>query len=69
MFLEKTLDLLRFLIPHYVSEGKDRLVIGIGCTGGQHRSVCLAMEIAKGLQQAGFHCSASHRDAVYYAKK
>ena len=69
VFLEKTLDLLRFLIPHYVSEGKDRLVIGIGCTGGQHRSVCLAMEIAKGLQQAGFHCSASHRDAVYYAKK
>ena len=69
VFLEKTLDLLRFLIPHYVSEGKDRLVIGIGCTGGQHRSVCLAMEIAKGLQQAGFHCSASHRYAVYYAKK
>ena len=68
-FLDKTLDLLRFLIPHYVAEGKDRLVIGIGCTGGQHRSVCLAMEIAKGLQQAGFRCSASHRDAVYYAKK
>ena len=68
-FLNKTLDLLRFLIPNYVSEGKDRLVIGIGCTGGQHRSVCLAIEIAEGLKQAGFRCSVSHRDAVYYAKK
>ena len=68
-FLDKTLDLLRFLIPNYVSEGKDRLVIGIGCTGGQHRSVCLAIEIAEGLKQAGFRCSVSHRDAVYYAKK
>ena len=68
-FLDKTLDLLRFLIPNYVSEGKDRLVIGIGCTGGQHRSVCLAIEIAQGLKQAGFRSSVSHRDAVYYAKK
>ncbi|MGN1249356.1 MAG: RNase adapter RapZ [Candidatus Spyradocola sp.] len=68
-FLDKTLDLLRFLIPNYVSEGKDRLVIGIGCTGGQHRSVCLAIEIAEGLRQAGFRSSVSHRDAVYYAKK
>ena len=68
-FLDKTLDLLRFLVPNYVSEGKDRLVIGIGCTGGQHRSVCLAIEIAEGLKQAGFRCSVSHRDAVYYAKK
>ena len=63
-FLEKTLDLLCFLIPHYVSEGKDRLVIGVGCTGGQHRSVCLALEIGKGLKQAGFHCSVSHRDTI-----
>lgn len=69
VFLEKTLDLLHFLIPNYVSEGKDRLVIGVGCTGGQHRSVCLAIEIARGLQQAGFRSAASHRDAIYYAKK
>lgn len=69
IFLEKTLDMLKFLIPNYVSEGKDRLVIGIGCTGGQHRSVCLAMEIADGLKAAGFHSFVSHRDAVYYAKQ
>ena len=68
IFLEKTLDMLGFLIPNYVSEGKDRLVIGIGCTGGQHRSVCLAMEISDGLKKMGFHSSVSHRDAVYYAK-
>ena len=69
IFLEKTLDMLKFLIPNYVSEGKDRLVIGIGCTGGQHRSVCLAMEIADGLKAAGFHSFVSHRDAIYYAKQ
>jgi len=68
IFLEKTLDMLKFLIPNYVSEGKDRLVIGIGCTGGQHRSVCLAMEISDGLKEMGFHSSVSHRDAVHYAK-
>ncbi len=67
-FLEKTLDMLAFLIPNYVSEGKDRLVIGIGCTGGQHRSVCLACEIAQGLKAAGFRASVSHRDTVHYAK-
>ena len=64
IFVEKTMDMLKFLIPHYVSEGKDRLVIGIGCTGGQHRSVCLAQEIGEGLQKAGFHCAVSHRDTV-----
>ena len=68
IFLEKTLDMLNFLIPNYVSEGKDRLVIGIGCTGGQHRSVCLAVEIAEGLKAAGFHATAAHRDTVFYAK-
>ena len=62
-FLSKVLDLLQFLIPHYVSEGKDRLVIGVGCTGGQHRSVCLAIEITEGLKKAGFHASVSHRDS------
>lgn len=41
-FLEKLLDLLKFLIPHYVVEGKNQLVIGIGCTGGKHRSVTIA---------------------------
>jgi UPF0042 nucleotide-binding protein len=44
-FLEKISDLLDFLIPHYISEGKNSLVIAIGCTGGKHRSVTLANEI------------------------
>lgn len=63
-FLDKTMDMLKFLIPHYISEGKDRLVIAIGCTGGQHRSVCLSLEIGKGLTEAGFHCTVMHRDTV-----
>ena len=69
VFLNKTLDLLKFLIPHYVSEGKDRLVIAVGCTGGQHRSVCLTNEIAKGLKAAGFHATASHRDTQIETKE
>ncbi len=61
-FLAKTEDMLTFLIPHYASEGKDRLVIGIGCTGGQHRSVALADEIGKMLKSKGFRCTVTHRD-------
>ena len=41
-FLRHTLDLLKFLIPQYVNEGKSYLTIGIGCTGGRHRSVAIA---------------------------
>ena len=41
-FLEKVTDLLRFMLPHYKREGKSQLVIAIGCTGGQHRSVALS---------------------------
>ena len=46
-FLEKLIDLLDFLIPNYKKEGKSQIVIGIGCTGGQHRSVALAEYLAK----------------------
>ena len=49
IFLEKVKDLLDFLIPNYIKEGKNQLVIGIGCTGGKHRSVTLANEIYKAL--------------------
>lgn len=42
VFLEKTTDLINFLIPSYIKEGKNRFVLAIGCTGGKHRSVCLA---------------------------
>ena len=47
VFLEKLIDLLAFLIPNYKDEGKSQVVIGIGCTGGQHRSVALAEYLAK----------------------
>ena len=49
IFLDKVKDLLDFLIPNYIKEGKNQLVIGIGCTGGKHRSVTLANEIYKAL--------------------
>lgn len=50
-FLDKLEDMLRFLIPNYITEGKSQLVIGIGCTGGKHRSVTLANELYKRLSK------------------
>ena len=47
VFLEKLMDLLKFLIPHYKNEGKSQIVIGIGCTGGQHRSVAIAVYLSR----------------------
>lgn len=61
MFLEKIEDLLSFLIPHYIKEGKTQLVIGIGCTGGRHRSVCLGEHLCKTFQ-SNEHCQVIHRD-------
>lgn len=61
-FLDKTTDLLTFLLPHYIKEGKSYLTIGIGCTGGQHRSVMIAEELKKRLSAAGFRVKAGHRD-------
>ena len=61
-FLNKTLDLLKFLIPHYVSEGKHRLVIAVGCTGGAHRSVAIAEAIAEFLCQKKYQVDVNHRD-------
>ena len=49
-FIEKLADMLLFLIPNYVREGKYQLIIGIGCTGGKHRSVTLANELYKKLK-------------------
>jgi len=48
-FLDHTLPLLRFLLPHYAAEGKTYLTVGIGCTGGRHRSVAIAEAVGKGL--------------------
>ena len=62
-FLEHTLNLLRFLIPQYVAEGKSYLTIGIGCTGGRHRSVMIAEAIKKGLAGLkGVQPRVRHRD-------
>lgn len=60
-FMHKTIDLLDFLMPHYREEGKHRLVIAIGCTGGAHRSVAIAESIATHLSQT-YRVSVSHRD-------
>ena len=61
-FLKKNLDMLSFLIPHYITEGKHRLVIAIGCTGGAHRSVAIAEYIAHALEEKGWRTSVNHRD-------
>jgi len=61
-FLSKVTDMLLFLLPYYVAEGKSYLTIGFGCTGGQHRSVMMAEELAKRLKSSGYHVKAVHRD-------
>ena len=53
VFLEKVTDLIRFLMPHYVAEGKNQLVVAVGCTGGRHRSVALAEAIFRALSEPG----------------
>ena len=63
-FMEKYKDLLRFLIPHYKDEGKHRLVIAVGCSGGMHRSVAIAEAIGAFLQQEGFPTEVNHRDLL-----
>ena len=61
-FLDKVTEMLVFLLPHYIKEGKSYLTIGIGCTGGQHRSVMIAEELKKRLGAAGYRAKAGHRD-------
>jgi RNase adapter protein RapZ len=51
-----------YLMPHYVKEGKSYLTIAFGCTGGQHRSVMMAEEMAKRLSKAGYTAKPLHRD-------
>jgi RNase adapter protein RapZ len=65
-------DLLYYLLPLYQREGKSYLTVGIGCTGGRHRSVMVANELSRRLRRAGFDASAAHRDmrkAVHPAAK
>ncbi|HEY2860839.1 MAG TPA: RNase adapter RapZ [Terracidiphilus sp.] len=61
-FLGRVTDLMLYLLPHYVSEGKSYLTVAFGCTGGQHRSVMMAEDIAERLREAGYHVKAIHRD-------
>jgi UPF0042 nucleotide-binding protein len=61
-FLGKVTELMLYLLPHYVKEGKSYLTVGFGCTGGQHRSVMMAEEMAKRLKTAGYEVKAVHRD-------
>jgi UPF0042 nucleotide-binding protein len=62
-FLDRTLNLLRFLVPQYAAEGKTYLTIGIGCTGGRHRSVAIAEALKKGLAGIpGVQLRVRHRD-------
>lgn len=62
-FLEKLCDLLKFLIPNYILEGKNQLVIAIGCTGGKHRSVTIAKAVYDSLlSQEGMGIKIEHRD-------
>ncbi len=60
--LKRFIDLLSYLLPQYQREGKSYLTVGIGCTGGRHRSVMVANEIADRLRRAGFDAKAVHRD-------
>ena len=53
---------MKFLVPHYVEEGKSNLVVAIGCTGGKHRSVTVANELYSCLVSGGAKASISHRD-------
>ena len=61
-FLDKTADMLTFLLPHYIKEGKSYLTVAFGCTGGQHRSVFIAEEMKKRLAAEGYRVKTAHRD-------
>ena len=63
-FLDKLEDMLKFLIPNYINEGKNQLVIGIGCTGGKHRSITFAELLNQKLLAQGKNTNAYHRDVL-----
>ncbi len=62
-FIERISELLVYLLPHYIREGKSYLTISFGCTGGQHRSVMIAEEVGKRLRKAGYRMKVAHRDS------
>lgn len=61
-FLDRLDSLINLVLPAYVQEGRSYLTIGVGCTGGRHRSVAMVEEIAKRLSSAGYHPRVTHRD-------
>jgi RNase adapter protein RapZ len=61
-FIARISELLQYLLPHYIREGKNYLTIAFGCTGGQHRSVMMAGEFRKRLAKAGYKVKETHRD-------
>ncbi|WP_250277651.1 RNase adapter RapZ [[Clostridium] colinum] len=69
IFLQKLLDMINFLIPNYIKEGKNQLVIAIGCTGGKHRSVTLSNELYNQLNKLQYSTIITHRDIDKDSKK
>ncbi len=67
IFLDKLYDMLVFLIPEYIREGKNQLVVGIGCTGGRHRSVTITNALYRRLIGLEYGIKAEHRDIVHDA--
>jgi len=62
-FIDRISELLVYLLPHYIREGKSYLTISFGCTGGQHRSVMISEEVSKRLRKAGYRVKVVHRDS------
>jgi UPF0042 nucleotide-binding protein len=62
-FIKRISQLLVYLLPHYIREGKSYLTISFGCTGGQHRSVMIAEDVGKHLRKAGYRVKVVHRDS------
>lgn len=65
-FLRRLMNFLKFLLPHYVKEGKSNLVVAIGCTGGQHRSVVVADYVGQAVREMGYRTIIKHRDLEKY---
>lgn len=61
-FVNKTSELLLFLLPYYITEGKSTLIVAVGCTGGRHRSVAIGNKLAEVLRSKGYSVSVEHRD-------
>jgi len=62
VFWQKLSEMMDFLVPEYTKEGKSYLTIGVGCTGGRHRSVMIAEKIKDYFEAKGYRCIVEHRD-------